>query len=185
MRKGIRGRSLRPAMVVALAAMALVCAVPPADAGRDAENAMSNGQRIEHYFNAVNADTMDLLGEFYAADVVFQDPLVRLEGLPALRAHYEKLYRNVRSIHFDFSAIIGEQEDGHQSYAAFWTMTMSAEGLNGGDPVVVAGSSHIRFRSDDQRVVYHRDYFDMGQLVYEHVPLVGRVIGHIKGRLQD
>lgn len=181
----IRDRSLRPALAAAFAAMAFVCAVPPADAVLDAETTMSNGQRIEHYFNAVNADTMDLLGEFYAADVVFQDPLVTLEGLPALRAHYEKLYRNVGSIHFDFSAIIGQQEDGHQSYAAFWTMTMSAEGLNGGDPVVVPGSSHIRFRNRDNLVVYHRDYFDMGRLVYEHVPLVGRVIGHIKGRLQD
>lgn len=181
----LRERPFGSAPALTLAAIALFSAAPAADAGRDAETTMGNGQRIEHYFNAVNADSMDLLGEFYAEDVVFEDPLVRLEGLTALRAHYEKLYRNVRSIHFDFSAIIGQQESGQQSYAAFWTMTMRAEGLNGGDPVVVPGSSHIRLRNSDNLVVYHRDYFDMGRLVYEHVPLVGRVIGHIKGRLQD
>lgn len=89
------------------------------------------------------------------------------------------------SIRFDFSAIIGGREADRHSYAAFWTMTLQAGGLNGGDPVVVPGSSYLRFGDSDNLVVYHRDYFDMGQLVYEHVPLLGRVIGHVKARLRD
>jgi hypothetical protein len=32
-------------------------------------------------------------------------------------------------------------------------------------------------------VYLHHDYFDAGALLYEHVPILGGVIGWLKGRL--
>jgi hypothetical protein len=53
--------------------------------------------------------------------------------------------------------------------------------LNGGQPVEVNGVSQIRFSGD--RVIYHRDYFDLGEMLYENIPLLGVVIRNIKQRL--
>ncbi|HCW90926.1 MAG TPA: transcriptional regulator, partial [Marinobacter sp.] len=33
-----------------------------------------------------------------------------------------------------------------------------------------------------QRIGYHRDYFDAGQLLYENVPVLGRMIRWIRGQ---
>jgi len=32
-------------------------------------------------------------------------------------------------------------------------------------------------------VTYHRDYFDLGALIYERVPVLGGLIRGIKGRM--
>ena len=48
-------------------------------------------------------------------------------------------------------------------------------------PISVNGVSLLTLKDD--RVVYHRDYYDMGEMVYEHVPVLKRVIHYIKKRL--
>ena len=49
------------------------------------------------------------------------------------------------------------------------------------DEIAVDGCSHLQWRGD--RVVFHRDYYDLGQLLYDNIPLLGRVTGWLKRRL--
>lgn len=140
--------------------------------------AVPRQERIEAAFNGLNKDTMDALGDFYAEDVVFEDPLGKIEGLPDLRGYYENMYANVKDIRFDFSESVVEGD----AHVVFWTMTMSVSRLNGGKPISVDGNSLIRFDEDD-KVVYHRDTFDMGAMVYEQVPLLRHPVRWIKKRL--
>jgi hypothetical protein len=41
----------------------------------------------------------------------------------------------------------------------------------------------IRFGGNQGKVIYHRDYFDMGAFIYERVPVLDRVIAYVKGKL--
>lgn len=158
----------------------LVVCLGLAGAGAEEEGnaAMARHERIEAAFNGLNKDTMDRLGDFYAEDVVFEDPLGMIEGLPALRAYYENMYEGVKEIRFDF----GESVVQGDKHVVFWTMTMSVKRLNGGKPISVEGNSLIRFDEDD-KVVYHRDTLDMGAMVYEQVPLLRHPVRWIKKRL--
>ena len=52
---------------------------------------------------------------------------------------------------------------------------------NQSSSISVNGVSLLTLKDD--RVVYHRDYYDMGEMVYEHVPVLKRVIYYIKKRL--
>lgn len=135
-------------------------------------------QVIRDAFNGLDRETMHLLDDFYAEDVVFEDPLGRIEGRDGLKAYYAGLYENVGAIAFEFTDEV-VQGDTH---VAFWTMTMTAKRLNRGRPVVLDGNSVIRFGDTDQ-VVYHRDYFDLGAMVYEHVPVFGFAVKKLKSRL--
>jgi hypothetical protein len=38
-------------------------------------------------------------------------------------------------------------------------------------------------RTRNGKIYYHRDYFDMGAMLYEHLPLLGRIIQRLKHRL--
>jgi hypothetical protein len=61
-----------------------------------------------------------------------------------------------------------------------WTMRYAHPRLNKGNEITLEGASHIRY---EEKVYYHRDYFDGGRLLYEHVPLLGSVIKQLKKRM--
>lgn len=135
-------------------------------------------ERIRNAFNDLSRDTIVSLDSFYAENVRFEDPLGSIDGLPALKRYYARMYSNVESIRFDFS---NEVCEGDQ-HVVFWTMTVCARGFNGGRPVLLIGNSLIQFDVND-RVCYHRDFFDMGAFVYENVPILGAVIRRIRKNL--
>lgn len=133
---------------------------------------------IREFFNGLDSESMDLVDNFYADDVVFVDPVGEIHGLTPLRQYYAHMYRPVLDIRFDFPTI---QVSGNEAFAT-WRMTFSSKSLKRGRPITVDGVSHIRFDATG-KAIYHRDYFDMGAMVYEHVPLVGFGVRFIKRRL--
>ena len=133
---------------------------------------------VEEFFNGLNKETMPLVDRFYAEDTHFLDPVVDLQGRAAVRKYYENLYRNVESIRFEFS---NQVKQGNEQ-VSFWTMVLKARSLNGGKEIRVIGNSHFRFDPGTGLALYHRDYFDMGEFIYERIPVVGGLIRFIKGK---
>ena len=138
----------------------------------------TRSEKIVRVFNGLGPDTMPLLHEFYAPDVVFEDPLGRIHGRDNLHAYYENMYKTVQEIRFDFSSSV-VQDDTH---VVVWTMRLKARGLNRGQEVVLDGNSVLRFGADD-KVIFHRDYFDMGAFVYQHVPVLLWLVAKVNQRL--
>jgi hypothetical protein len=128
-------------------------------------------------FATLNAGSLHRLGELYSNDVQFRDPLHQLDGLPALRSYFEKLYSNVEDIRYDLLDV-DETAPGH-GYLR-WNLHFRHPRLSRGQPISLQGCSHLRWA---QQVYLHHDYFDAGALLYEHVPVLGGVIGWLKGRL--
>ena len=76
---------------------------------------------------------------------------------------------------------IKEQQQVNDNGFLTWTMTLEHPKLQKGKTICVNGVSHLKFR--DGQVIYHRDYFDLGEMLYENLPLLGSVIKAIKQRL--
>jgi len=128
-------------------------------------------------FATLNADCLDRLGELYSNDVQFRDPLHQLDGLPALRRYFEKQYSNVQDIRYDLLDV--DETTPGQGYLR-WNLHFRHPRLSHGQPISLQGCSHLRWA---KHVYLHHDYFDAGALLYEHLPVLGGVIGWIKGRL--
>jgi hypothetical protein len=62
-------------------------------------------------------------------------------------------------------------------------MTYAVDKLNGGEPIAIEGNSIIKFGGPEDKVVYHRDYFDVGAMVYEHIPVLGWGVRTVKEKL--
>ena len=139
-----------------------------------------NSTLIENFMSTylqLDKDKLDLLEKIYREDIEFSDPLHHIKGLPALKEYFAYMYDNVVEISFDYqSQVVQDSEASIQ-----WLMTFRHAKLNRSKPIQVNGSSHIRF---DEKVYYHRDFFDAGQMLYEHIPLVGRIISFVKKRAQ-
>ena len=137
-------------------------------------------ERAKEFFNYLNKDTMESVNDFYDENIVFKDPLVSFTNRKALRDYYQGLYNNVSSIHFTF-----ENEVVTESECTFsWSMHMVC-GLNGGKPMVVDGISTIRFGGKEGKAIFHRDYYDMGEFVYERIPIVKNIISVIKKKMLE
>ncbi|MCL4410601.1 MAG: nuclear transport factor 2 family protein, partial [Gammaproteobacteria bacterium] len=64
-----------------------------------------------------------------------------------------------------------------------WQMRLQHEKLAGGREIQVPGTSHLLFAEEDNRIKEHVDYYDLGAMVYEHVPLLGWVVGKVRTKL--
>ncbi len=116
-------------------------------------------------WNELRADNLHILDDYYDPHLRFQDPISSVDGLEEMKNYYQNLYKNVQDIKFEFTH---SMFDAQQQFFT-WTMHLTASGLNGGRPVVVEGTSHIRFSEDSGKVIYHRDYFDTGEFIYKNI----------------
>lgn len=134
-------------------------------------------QRFARAFAELDASHLAELDTLYSADIKFQDPLHRIEGLPALRNYFAQMYANVDQVRYDFH---GFDEVGPGEGYLRWTLHYSHPRLAGGALISLQGCSYLRW---NERVYLHQDFFDAGALLYEHLPLFGSVIGWLKRRL--
>lgn len=114
--------------------------------------------------------------EVYAVDATFEDPAHRVEGRQALAAYFAGLNRNLRSARFTFHDDL--RDEGQ--CALSWTMELQLKvGPRG--PISVPGTTWLHH--DGRFVLEQRDHFDLGALVYEHVPLLGSLVRTIRRSL--
>ena len=133
------------------------------------------------FFNSLNQETMDLVNIFYHPNAKFYDPIGNHEGVNSIKKYYAGIYEPVTKIKFDYD----EPFMNNEQLAFPWKMTYCSSKLNKGKPIVVNGISRIKFDPVTHQAIYHRDYFDMGQMVYEEVPLLGSVVKWIKNKLKS
>jgi len=133
---------------------------------------------IENFFNSLSKDSLELVDQFYDPNAQFIDPVVSFTDRNQIKNYYAKLYTDVESIRFEFKSHV----QSNQEHAVVWTMVLKAK-LDPKKPIVVDGVSLIRFGGPENKAVYHRDYFDMGEFVYERIPVLSLVIRKIKQAL--
>jgi limonene-1,2-epoxide hydrolase len=132
---------------------------------------------ISEFFNSATKENMrEKVEIFYRPDIRFEDPIETIEGRDKLLKYYQNLYENVIKIRFD---ITKEFIDGDE-HLAVWVMHLQHRRLADGKDVVVPGTSHVRFVGG--QAIFHRDYLDLGAMLYEHLPVIGSLIRWVKGK---
>lgn len=134
--------------------------------------------RFVALYQQLDRQQLHRLSEVYADEVIFIDPAHRVEGLAALSDYFAALYQRLAYCRF---VITSQQQQGRQAWLG-WTMTFSHPRLRGGKPVTVEGATRLEL-DEEGKVCLHRDYFDLGAMLYEQLPLIGPLVRTIKGRL--
>lgn len=130
------------------------------------------------------ADTAQL-EQIYANDITLIDPVGTHHGLAQLTAYFENLLVNAKHCEFAIHHIAAhEQQDllTHQSFTVTWTMSFATPRLNAGETIHVDGITLLKVRDD--AIFFHQDYYDLGQMVYEHVPILKFIIKKIKAGMR-
>jgi len=129
-------------------------------------------EKFQSVYQALDLSNVNLVKTIYTDDIVFIDPFHEVQGLPALVEYFSKLYRNLDSCSFEFLKFYANSS----SAMLTWEMKFSHRAFKHRF-IEVPGSTEIRF---DEKIYFHRDYFDAGKMLYENIPVLGSAIRYIK-----
>ena len=136
-------------------------------------------ENFKHFYQQLNDKDISGLPDVYASDIEFIDPIATHYGLPDVTNYFAKLFKSTRSCSFDIKNVHGT---GPNSYVVEWQMCFVSKKLSKHNEISVDGVTMLK--THNNLVVYHRDYYDMGQLVYENIPLLGRIVKKIKEQMK-
>ena len=132
-------------------------------------------ERLKDNFKDLQKADWSKLGEIYANDVLFKDPVHELRGLVSLEDYLSSMCTDLTDCRFEY---LDQLVSGNSAYLK-WEMHFKHPRL--GQAVIdVRGVSHIRWTD---KIDYHEDFYDLGAMLYERLPLLGNVIRWIKLRL--
>ncbi|GLX83583.1 nuclear transport factor 2 family protein [Thalassotalea eurytherma] len=148
--------------------------------GNLAHHGMPNWlQNFIDVYQRLGTDNLNLIDTIYHPQVTFKDPMHLVVGLDELKHYFDNIYTNLISCQFVIDEVIYKDNKA----AVYWRMTFIHKKLNSADPITVEG--HTKLIGEQDKVIYHRDYIDVGAMLYEHIPVLGRVIRYIKTRVQS
>jgi len=136
-------------------------------------------EKTKYAFDHLDKDHMEIVEEFYDSDAVFQDPVHEVKGVKAIRSYYEGLYKKVDTIRFEYK----RTSERDELVTLEWRMFLKTPSLDSGKEITVDGVSLLTFGGKYGKVIAQRDYFDMGEFVYERVTFLKSIIFYIKKRM--
>ncbi len=134
--------------------------------------------KLKQTFATADSLSADDLAQIYSTDIVFVDPLGKVEGLETLSRYFERVYKNVTSCKFEYL----DECRLTDSTCIKWDMYFQHPKLGGGKEIKVRGVSLLKF---EDNVSYHEDIYDVGALMYENVPLLGTPVKWLKRRAHN
>ncbi|NHN36099.1 nuclear transport factor 2 family protein [Pseudomaricurvus alcaniphilus] len=111
----------------------------------------------------------------YHDNVKFKDPVHEVHSAASLLTYMEDMCQTLDFCKFEY---LDELVAADAAYIK-WNMNFRHPRL-GDKTHTVRGMSHIQF---DDRIYFHEDVYDLGQMVYEHVPVLGGMTRWVKARL--
>ncbi len=134
-------------------------------------------ENLQQYFAGMTASTVrDQTATVYAPEAYLNDTLVGIDGSGSIEAYFGHTIGRARLLKVEFL----ERAPAGTDWYVRWRMTVAADGLNGGQPVVTYGVTQFRFDRQG-RVLIHKDFWDAGSGLYEQLPVLGRLIGWVRG----
>ncbi len=133
---------------------------------------------IEHfkdYFRVLHQSDLSQLREFYSDRIVFKDPVHEIRGLVELEDYFTSMCSDLSDCRFEY---LDELTSDSVAYIK-WMMHFKHPKL-GNRLISVRGVSHLQI---SDKIEFHEDFYDMGAMLYEQLPLLGNVTRWLKLRL--
>ena len=137
---------------------------------------MKDLERLATYFESLTPESVQHIGEYYAADAYFKDPFNEVRGIAGITRVFEHMFVQVHEPRFK---VTDRFRAGGSAFLA-WDFTFRPK--PGARVITVRGSSHLRF-DETGKVCFHRDYWDVAGELYEQVPVLGALLRMLRRRL--
>lgn len=140
---------------------------------------MSAIENFKQFYQQLSSKDISGLATVYSKDIEFIDPITTHYGIQDVSNYFSQLFKNTRSCAFNIKNI---EQSGAESFTVEWTMVFVSKRLSKSKEITVDGVTLLK--TNNNLVIYHRDYYDLGQLIYENIPLLGAVVKKIKEQMR-
>jgi hypothetical protein len=135
-------------------------------------------QEIKDFYRVFDDYSSQQLLELYHAHVIFTDPVHTVHGIADLDSYLRGGLANVNECRFEFH----DELIAPGRAALHWTMSLAHPKLNQGRVITVPGVSLLEF---DTKIAVHQDFYDLGAMVYEQVPILRAIVRSIRRKMQS
>jgi steroid Delta-isomerase len=137
----------------------------------------TRAQAVVTLFEQLQPADVARLGQVYAEQAFFKDPFNEVQGLAGIQRIFAHMFKTLDGPRFRILEVLVQDSQAFISWDFEFRLRGQAAMRQ------IHGSSHLRFGADG-RVIYHRDYWDAGEQLYEQIPLLGGLLRLIKKRLR-
>ena len=134
-------------------------------------------QEFKAFYQQANSSNLERMDRIYTQDIEFRDPLHTILGILALKSYMKNLYANSNCVEFEYT----DEQRGENSATIAWYMKFSHSGLAGGKMIKLRGITQIRFTD---RIYYQEDFYDLGAMLYQHIPVLGAIVRFVNKRVR-
>ena len=127
-------------------------------------------------YQSFDSTMLNRLSALYSTEVEFKDPIHQLQGLADLKCYFAGFFNREMTCQFVFTNQLVNSEQAFLQ----WQMHYSHPRLQSGKALLLNGGTLIKFNS---HIYYHEDFYDMGAMLYQHIPVLGYVVKKINSRL--
>ena len=132
--------------------------------------------RLRRFFEALSPQSLSEIGRVYAADAYFKDPFNEVRGVPAIERIFRHMFDQVEAPRFVIHDTVIQGDQGFVT----WDFRFRMRRFNAAEQVI-RGASHLRFDATGL-VVFHRDYWDAAEELYEKLPVLGGLMRFLRRR---
>jgi hypothetical protein len=132
-------------------------------------------ERFKTYFRVLHESDLSQLRHLYSDQVLFKDPVHEIRGLVELEDYFTTMCGDLTDCRFEYL----DELVTDQAACVKWVMHFKHPRL-GNRLISVRGVSHLKI---SDKIDYHEDFYDMGAMLYEQLPLLGSVTRWLRLRL--
>ena len=145
---------------------------------QDPERLAAALARAQAFFRDITPESVRALTrETYAPEAYLNDTLAAISTAESIEEYFHETAERADSVRVEF---LSHAVSGIDVYVR-WRMTIEASRLSD-EPLSSYGMSQFRF-DDQNRLLIHKDFWDSGGGFFEHLPVIGRAIRSIRGRI--
>ena len=135
---------------------------------------MNNLKELTLWYENLKEGSLDKIDFFYDENVFFKDPFNEFKGRDKLMKVFTHMFENLENPHF---VILDTIEDSDGAFLT-WDFYLKIKGRGH----KIHGSSYLKYNKEN-RIVYHRDYWDVGEEILLKIPFMKFMYSYIQKKM--
>ena len=135
---------------------------------------MKNLKELTNWYENLKEESLDEIDVFYDENVFFKDPFNEFNGRDKLMKVFAHMFENLGNAHF---VILDSIENSEGAFLT-WDFYLKVKGRGH----KIHGSSHLKYNKEN-RIVYHRDYWDVGEEILLNIPFIKFLYSFIQKKM--